>query len=68
MTDHHIELESKLAMLERTVEMLSGELIAQQRRLDVLQARLDAMVAQQKQQRAAEPMEPHDTRPPHWGG
>ena len=37
-------LESKLAMLEHTVDALSGELAAHQKRLDVLQATLEALV------------------------
>jgi uncharacterized coiled-coil protein SlyX len=66
-----IELEIKLAMLEHTVDALSGELAAHHRRLEQLQAGLEALVQQLKRQRAGEqgdPIEPHDTRPPHWGG
>jgi len=40
-----IELESKLALPERTVDALNGELIAHARRIDLLQERLDALVA-----------------------
>lgn len=68
MSDPRVELESKVAMLEHTVDALSGELAAQQRQLERLQATVEAMIQQQKRARGAEPIEPHDTRPPHWGG
>ena len=68
MSNSRIELESKLAMLEHTVDALSGELAAQQRRLDAMQATLAALVQRQKGAQSAESIEPHDTRPPHWGG
>lgn len=68
MANSRIELESKLAMLEHTVDALSGELAAHQKRLDLLQATLEALVQRQKGARPDEPIEPHDTRPPHWGG
>ena len=68
MLDPRVELESKLAMLEHTVDALSGELAAQQRRLDRLQASFDALLQPVKRPRADDTIEPHDTRPPHWGG
>jgi len=68
MTDSRIELESKVAMLEHTVDALSGELAAQQKQIELLQASLEALIQQQKRLRNVEPIEPHDSRPPHWGG
>ena len=68
MTDPRVELESKVAMLEHTVDALSGELAAHQKRLDFLQSNLEALVQQMKRPRGDEGIEPHDTRPPHWGG
>jgi uncharacterized coiled-coil protein SlyX len=70
MPDRMVELESKIAMLEHTVDALSGELAAQQKTIARLQANVEALVQQVKRQRseAGEPIEPHDTPPPHWGG
>ena len=67
--DDRVELESKIAMLERTVDALSGELAEQGRRIESLQASVATLVEQFKRQRAGDDsIEPHDTRPPHWGG
>ena len=64
-----VELESKITMLERTVEALSGEMAAQNQRIESLQANVEALVEQLKRLRAgADEIEPHDTKPPHWGG
>ncbi|MCA8963294.1 MAG: SlyX family protein [Planctomycetes bacterium] len=69
MSDSRIEFESKVAILEHTVDALSTELAVQQRRLDALQASLDALVRQVHRLRSGgDAIEPHDTRPPHWGG
>jgi uncharacterized coiled-coil protein SlyX len=68
MTDPRVELESKVAMLEHTVDALSGELAAQQKQIEMLQASLEALIQQHKRARNVEPIEPHDSRPPHWGG
>jgi uncharacterized coiled-coil protein SlyX len=68
MTDRLVELESKITMLERTVDVLGGELAAHQRTIDRLQKDVDDLVQHLRRSRTAEPMEPHDTPPPHWGG
>lgn len=71
MTDRLVALESKIAMLEHTVDVLGGELAAHQRTIDRLQRDVDALVQFLKKGRSSESgesIEPHDTRPPHWGG
>lgn len=71
MTDRLVELESKIATLEHTVDVLGSELAAHQRTIDRLRDDVDALVQFLRKGRggeASEPIEPHDTRPPHWGG
>ena len=68
MGDPRIELESKVAMLEHTVDVLSGELAAHQLRLDRMQATIETLAQQLKRLRGSDPIEPNDSRPPHWGG
>jgi uncharacterized coiled-coil protein SlyX len=69
MSDSRIQFESKVAILEHTVDALGGELLVQQRRLDALQATVEALVQQLNRLRSGgDAVEPHDTRPPHWGG
>ncbi len=72
MPDRLVALESKIAMLEHTVDALSGELAAHQRTIDHLRRDLDALVQHLKKGRTADTaedgIEPHDTPPPHWGG
>jgi uncharacterized coiled-coil protein SlyX len=67
MTDRQIELESKIAMLEHTVDALSHELAAHQRSIERLRLDLDALATHWKRSRGSDPIEPHDTPPPHWG-
>lgn len=67
MGDRLVELESKIAVLEHTVDVLNGELAAHQRTIDRLRNDLDGVLQQLKRQRS-EAIEPHDTPPPHWGG
>lgn len=55
-------------MLERTIEALSGEVATQQKQVEALAENVRLLVEQLRRQRAGEPIEPHDTRPPHWGG
>lgn len=68
MPDSRVDLESKVAMLERTVDALSAELAAQQRVLDILQTHVELLRQHLKRPPADDAIEPHDTRPPHWGG
>ena len=68
MPDSRVDLESKVAMLERTVDALSDELAAQQRVLEALQTNFELLRQHLKRPPADDAIEPHDTRPPHWGG
>lgn len=68
MEPDRIELESKIAQLERTVDALSGELHEQQQQLERLQATVKLLADQLKKKNDDDDLEPHDTRPPHWGG
>lgn len=68
MTDRLVELESKIAVLEHTVDVLSGELAAHQRTIDRLRTDVDALLQNLKRGRTGDAIEPHDTPPPHWGG
>ncbi|MFK7743178.1 MAG: SlyX family protein [Planctomycetota bacterium] len=69
MATDRVELESKIAMLERTVDALSGELAQQHKRMDAMQANLSVLVEQFKRLRSGDDqIEPHDSKPPHWGG
>lgn len=63
-----IELESKLAMLERTVDALSGELHEQQKSIAALQETVRVLAQELKKKAVGEDLEPHDTPPPHYGG
>lgn len=67
MTDR-IELESKLAMLERTVDALSGEMHEQGKRIAALQENVRVLAQELKKKSSGDEIEPHDTRPPHYGG
>ncbi|MFN3241271.1 MAG: SlyX family protein [Planctomycetota bacterium] len=68
MEPDRIELESKIAMLERTVDGLSGELHEQRKQIESLQATVRLLLDQLKKKSDDDDLEPHDTRPPHWGG
>ncbi len=71
MPDRLVELESKVAMLEHTVDALSGELAAHRCTLDQVREQVAALLLHWKKNRGgdgSEPIEPHDTPPPHWGG
>jgi len=70
MSDERVELEQKIAVLERTVEALSGELHLHGVRIQALMdhvKQLAETVAQGKPGEG-EDIEPHNTRPPHYGG
>ncbi|MGC6486395.1 MAG: SlyX family protein [Planctomycetota bacterium] len=67
MTQDRVELETKIAQLERTVDALSGEVHQQQRQLEALQATVRLLAEQLKKRADGDDLEPHDTPPPHWG-
>ena len=65
--NERVDLESKIAQLERTVDALSGELHAQQQQVEALQATVKLLAEQLKKRADGDDLEPHDTPPPHWG-
>jgi len=67
MQPDRIELESKIAMLERTVDALSGELHEQRKQIESLTATVKLLADQLKKKHDGDDLEPHDTKPPHWG-
>ena len=67
MGNDRVELESKIALLERTVDALSGELHEQRQQLERLQATVRLLADQLKKKQDGDDLEPHDTKPPHWG-
>lgn len=67
MSSERIDLESKITMLERTVDALGGELRAQQQEIERLQATVKVLADQLRKKQDGDDLEPHDTKPPHWG-
>jgi len=68
MNDDRVELESKIAVLERTIEALSGELHLHTQRIQELQDAVKLLAEQMARAKSGEEIEPHDTKPPHYGG
>lgn len=69
MTDDRVELESKIALLERTVESLSGELHIHAQRIESLQKSVKLLAEQMARGKTdGEDIEPHNTKPPHYSG
>lgn len=67
MSNDRVELESKIALLERTVEALSGELHIHAKRIESLQESVK-LLAEQVTRKPDGEIEPHNTKPPHYGG
>ena len=68
MPSDRIELESKVAMLEHTVDALSGELHEHAKTIQSLQQQV-RQLAERLRSKSSEPdMEPHDSPPPHYHG
>lgn len=67
MSDNRVELESKIAMLERTVEALSGELHLHAQRIQSLQDMVKLLAEQVGRSKSGDGLEPHDSKPPHYG-
>lgn len=68
MNADRIELETKVAMLERTVDALSDELHQHAKTIAALQDQLRQVVGQLRPRQGDTEIEPHDTPPPHYGG
>ncbi len=68
MTEQQVELESKIAFLERTVEDLNEVLLAQGDVLQELERRLARVEARQRAAQEGEGPagDPLDERPPHY--
>ncbi|MCA8943775.1 MAG: SlyX family protein [Planctomycetes bacterium] len=65
MTHDRIDLEAKLAFLERTVDALSTAMHEQAKTLDAFERRLARLEVQKRA--ASEPeVGPHDAPPPHY--
>lgn len=67
MSDNRVELESKIAMLERTVEALSGELHLHAQRIQSLQDMVKLLAEQVGRSKSGDDLESHDSKPPHYG-
>lgn len=68
MTDDRVELESKFAMLERTVEALSGEMHEQGRLIQALTDHVKTLSETVSHGKSGDDVEPHNTKPPHYSG
>ena len=68
MTDDRVELESKIAMLERTVEALSGEMHEQGRLIQALTDHVKTLSETVTRNKSGDDIEPHNSPPPHYGG
>lgn len=68
MDADRIELETKVTMLEHTVDALSGELHQHAKTIAALQQQLRQVVEQLRPKQAEMEIEPHDTPPPHYHG
>lgn len=68
MNPSRVELESKVAFLERTVEDLNEVILAQGSALDDLERRLAVLELRQGagQELESPPTDPMDERPPHY--
>jgi uncharacterized coiled-coil protein SlyX len=67
MSHDRVELESKFAMLERTVEALSGEMHDQGRLIQALTDHVKALSETVSRSKSGDEIEPHNTKPPHYG-
>ncbi|MFT4844373.1 MAG: putative coiled-coil protein SlyX [Planctomycetota bacterium] len=68
MSDGRIELESKIAVLERTVEALSGEMHEQGRLIKALMDHVRTLSETVSRSKSGDDIEPHNTKPPHYAG
>tara|TARA_R110002072_G_scaffold25443_5_gene85068 strand:+ start:24503 stop:24709 length:207 start_codon:yes stop_codon:yes gene_type:complete len=68
MSDDLVGLESKIAVLERTVEALSGEMHAQGRLIQALTDHVKTLSETVSRNKSGDDIEPHNTKPPHYEG
>jgi uncharacterized coiled-coil protein SlyX len=67
MTDNRIELEAKIAILERTIDALSGEMHQQAKTIQTLEAKVQTIAEQLKTKMSDSDLGPHNSPPPHYG-
>lgn len=62
-------LENIVALQERTMEKLSDTIFDQQKQIDLLERKVEALIAKVKEVDAAMDSDgPHDVPPPHYNG
>ena len=66
MDSDRIDLEAKVAFLERTLDALSDELREQRDLIETLRTRLGRAEARLLEKGEQGEIEPHDTPPPHY--
>lgn len=66
MTTDQIELETKIAFLEKTVAELGDTLYQQHKQLDVMQKKIDETTAQLKSFAEQTGIDPAFEKPPHY--
>ena len=66
MNTDRIDLEAKVAFLERTLDTLSEELHEQGQTLDALTQRLSRLEARAASKGSDHEVGPHDAPPPHY--
>ncbi|HEX5052635.1 MAG TPA: SlyX family protein [Planctomycetota bacterium] len=67
MSTDRIDIETKVAMLEHTVDALSGELHQHAQAIALLQEQLRSLVQHLRPKHAEPDLGPHDSPPPHYG-
>ena len=68
MSDDRVELESKISVLERTVEALSAELHVQGQMIQALTEHVKTLSETVANGKPSDEIEPHNTKPPHYSG
>lgn len=65
-TERITQLEEEVAHLTKTNEELSGELLAQWKRVEALERKFSLLEQRLATFEDSQTAEPEDTRPPHW--
>ncbi len=68
MSDDRVDLESKISVLERTVEALSAELHLQGQMIQALTEHVKTLSETVANGKPGDEIEPHNTKPPHYSG